>query len=236
MNSTNKITIIIPCYNEIKFLETVVKRVLKNKIRNKQIIIVDDFSVDGTKKLLKNKIETLVDKVIYHKKNMGKGACIRSAVKYIKGDIVIIQDADLEYNPLDHKKLIKIMTHNNADVVYGNRFSSKIKNSNLNLYITNRIANYLLTAITNFLTGLKISDMETGLKCFKKKAIQSIDLIENRFGFEPEVTIKLAKKKFKFKETGISYYPRTYKDGKKIRAKDGVVAIFCIIKYFFTSQ
>ena len=106
---------------------------------------------------------------------MGKGACIRSAVKYIKGDIVIIQDADLEYNPLDHKKLIKIMTHSNADVVYGNRFSSGTKNSNLNLYITNRIANYLLTAITNFLTGLKISDMETGLKCFKKKSIQSID-------------------------------------------------------------
>jgi glycosyltransferase involved in cell wall biosynthesis len=236
MNSTNKISIIIPCYNEIKFLETIVKRVLKNKIRNKQIIIVDDFSIDGTKELLKNKIEPLVDKVIYHKKNMGKGACIRSAVKYIKGDIVIIQDADLEYNPLDHKKLIKMMMHSNADVVYGNRFSSGTKNSNLNLYITNRIANYLLTAITNFLTGLKISDMETGLKCFKKKAIQSIDLIENRFGFEPEVTIKLAKKKFKFKETGISYYARTYKDGKKIRAKDGVVAIFCIIKYFFTSR
>ena len=236
MNSINQISIIIPCYNEIKFLETIVKRVLKNKIRNKQIIIVDDFSIDGTKELLKKKIEPLVDKVIYHKKNMGKGACIRSAVKYIKGDIVIIQDADLEYNPLDHTKLIKVMMHSNADVVYGNRFCNKLKNPNVNLYIANRIANYLLTAITNFLTGLKISDMETGLKCFKKKAIQSVDLIENRFGFEPEVTIKLAKKKFKFKETGISFHARTFKEGKKIRAKDGVVALFCIIKYFLTSR
>lgn len=235
MKSKNKISIIIPCYNEIKFLEKVVKRVKKNKIKNKQIIIVDDFSTDGTKKLLKNKVEKMVDKIIYHKKNMGKGACIQSAIKHIKGEIVIIQDADLEYKPSEHRKLIKIMKNNNADVVYGNRFHKGTKNSNLNLYIANRIANFILTTITNLLTGLKINDMETGLKCFKKNAIKSIHLTEKRFGFEPEVTIKLAKKNFVFKETGISYYARTYKDGKKIRAKDGFIALFCIIKYFLIS-
>jgi glycosyltransferase involved in cell wall biosynthesis len=232
MNSTNQITIIIPCYNEINFLEIITQRVLDTKIPNKQIIIVDDFSTDGTKELLKNKIEPLVDKIIYHEKNMGKGACIKSAIQFIEGDIVIIQDADLEYNPSDHEKLVKLMIDSDADVVYGTRFSKGTKNSNLNLYLTNRIANFLLTALTNLLTGLKITDMETGLKCFKRKAIQSINLIENRFGFEPEVTIKLAKKKFKFEETDITYYARTFKDGKKIRAKDGVIALFCIIKYF----
>jgi glycosyltransferase involved in cell wall biosynthesis len=232
MNSTNQITIIIPCYNEINFLEIITQRVLNTKIPNKQIIIVDDFSTDGTKELLKNKIEPLVDKIIYHEKNMGKGACIKSAIQFIEGDIVIIQDADLEYNPSDHEKLVKLMIDSDADVVYGTRFSKGTKNSNLNLYLTNRIANFLLTALTNLLTGLKITDMETGLKCFRRKAIQSINLIENRFGFEPEVTIKLAKKKFKFEETDITYYARTFKDGKKIRAKDGVIALFCIIKYF----
>ena len=232
MNSTNQITIIIPCYNEINFLEIITQRVLDTKIPNKQIIIVDDFSTDGTKELLKNKIEPLVDKIIYHEKNMGKGACIKSAIQFIEGDIVIIQDADLEYNPSDHEKLVKLMIDSDADVVYGTRFSKGTKNSNLNLYLTNRIANFLLTALTNLLTGLKITDMETGLKCFRRKAIQSINLIENRFGFEPEVTIKLAKKKFKFEETDITYYARTFKDGKKIRAKDGVIALFCIIKYF----
>jgi len=235
MNSTNQITVIIPCYNEINFLEIIIQRVLDTKIPNKQIIIVDDFSTDGSKELLKNKIEPLVNKVIYHEKNMGKGACIKSGIQFIEGDIVIIQDADLEYNPSDHEKLVNLMIDSNADVVYGSRFFKKTKNSNLNLYLTNRIANFMLTTLTNFLTGLKITDMETGLKCFKKKAIQSINLIENRFGFEPEVTIKLAKKRFKFKETDITYYARTFKEGKKIRAKDGVVALFCIIKYFLIS-
>tara|TARA_B110000091_G_C13784047_1_gene462487 strand:- start:17 stop:724 length:708 start_codon:yes stop_codon:yes gene_type:complete len=235
MNYTNLITIIIPCYNEINFLETVIQRVLDTKIQNKQVIIVDDFSTDGTRELLKSKIEPLVDKVIYHEKNMGKGACIKNALQFIVGDIVIIQDADLEYNPSDHPKLVKVMIDRNVDVVYGTRFSKGTKNSNLNLYLTNRIANFLLTVFTNFLTGLKISDMETGLKCFKKEAIQGINLIENRFGFEPEVTIKLAKKKFKFEEIDISYYARTFKEGKKIRAKDGVVALFCIIKYYLIS-
>ena len=235
MNSTNQITIIIPCYNEINFLEIITQRVLDTKIPNKQIIIVDDFSTDGSKELLKNKIEPLVNKVIYHEKNMGKGACIKSGIQFIEGDIVIIQDADLEYNPSDHEKLVNLMIDSNADVVYGSRFFKETKKSNLNLYLTNRIANFMLTRLTNLLTGLKITDMETGLKCFKKKAIQSINLIENRFGFEPEVTIKLAKKKFKFEETAITYYARTFKEGKKIRAKDGVVALFCIIKYFLIS-
>ena len=129
MKSINQVTIIIPCYNEIKFLEMITQKVLDNKIENKQVIIIDDFSTDGTRELLLNKIEPMVDKVIYHERNMGKGACIRSAIKFIKGDIVIIQDADLEYDPSDHKNLLKVMEENNADVVYGSRVSRKIKQS-----------------------------------------------------------------------------------------------------------
>ena len=222
-------TVIVPCYNEVKYIEKVIKNILNNSLKNKQIIIVDDFSTDGTKEILKSKIEPLVDKVIYHEKNMGKGACIKSAIKFINGNAAIIQDADLEYDPSDHKKLVDLMNSARSDVVYGSRFYEN--NTNLNLYITNRIANHLLTFLTNLLTGLKITDMETGLKCIKKEAIQSINLIEDRFGFEPEVTIKLAKKKFKFKEIGISYSARTYKEGKKIKTIDGFVALFCIIKY-----
>lgn len=229
----NQISIIIPCYNEINFLEKIVQRVLETNIQDKQIIIIDDFSSDGTRELIKNKIEPMVHKVVYHEKNKGKGACIKSAIEFIKGDIVIIQDADLEYNPSDHEKLINLMLNSKADVVYGNRFSKN--NPNLSLYPTNRFANFILTFLTNILVDLKISDMETGLKCFRKEVIKSINLIEDRFGFEPEITIKLAKKNFKFEETGIAYSPRTYKEGKKIRAKDGFVALFCIIKYFLFS-
>ena len=234
MKSINQVTIIIPCYNEIKFLEMITQKVLDNKIENKQVIIIDDFSTDGTRELLLNKIEPMVDKVIYHERNMGKGACIRSAIKFIKGDIVIIQDADLEYDPSDHKNLVKVMEENNADVVYGSRVSKENKN-NLNLYIANRVANFILTAITNFFTGLKITDMETGLKCFKKKAIENVSLCENGFGFEPEITIKLAKKKLKFEETGVKYNPRTISEGKKIRTYDGIIALLCILKYSLKS-
>ena len=167
-------------------------------------------------------------------KEIGAKACIKSAIEYIRGDIVIIHDADLEYDPSDHKNLVKVMLENNADVVYGSRVFKKNKN-NLNLYIANRIANLILTEITNFFTGLKLTDMETGLKCFKKKAIKSVKLTENGFGFEPEITIKLAKKKLKFEETGIKYNPRTIKEGKKIKAYDGIIALFCIIKYTLKS-
>ena len=234
MKSINQVTIIIPCYNEIKFLEIITQKVLNNKIENKQVIIIDDFSTDGTRELLLNKIEPMVDKVIYHERNMGKGACIRSAIKFIEGDIVIIQDADLEYDPSDHKNLVKVMEENNADVVYGSRVSKENKN-NLSLYIANRVANFILTAITNFFTGLKITDMETGLKCFKKKDIENVSLCENGFGFEPEITIKLAKKKLKFEETGIKYNPRTISEGKKIRTVDGIIALLCILKYSIKS-
>ena len=168
----------------------------------------------------------MVDKIIYHKKNMGKGACIQSAIKHIKGEIVIIQDADLEYKPSEHRKLIKIMKNNNADVVYGNRFHKGTKNSNLNLYIANRIANFILTTITNLLTGLKINDMETGLKCFKKNAIKSIHLTEKRFGFEPEVTIKLAKKILYLKKRVFHITREHIKMAKKLELKMGLLHYF----------
>ena len=226
------ISIIIPCYNEKNTIVRIIDKINKQKIR-KEIILVDDYSNDGTTEIIKKKIINKITKVIFHKKNLGKGASIRSAKKFIKGDIVIIQDADLEYDPNDYKKLIKPINDFKADIVYGSRFvGSEGKRT---LYFWNRVANYFLTTFSNICTNINLSDMETGFKCFKTSVIRSINLEENGFGFEPEVTAKLAKKKYKFYEVGISYQGRTYEEGKKIRAIDGVKAIFCIIKYnFFT--
>ena len=230
----NTITILIPCYNEIKTIEIIVSRILKTEIKEKEIIIVDDNSNDGTKEILKSKISPLVDKVIYHDRNLGKGACIRTGIKYVKNQIVIIQDADLEYDPNEYPKLIQPIVDFKADVVYGSRF--KGSEGKRVLYFWNRVANYILTVFSNICTNINLSDMETGFKCFKTDAIKSINIQENGFGFEPEVTAKLAKKKFKFFEVGVSYQGRTYEEGKKIRAIDGIKAVICIIKYnFFNS-
>ena len=229
-----KVTILIPCYNEAKTIEEVVSRVVNSDISDKEIIIIDDCSNDGTKEILKN-LSLKVDKIFYHKKNSGKGACIRTGLEHVTGEIVIIQDADLEYDPNDYKKLIKPINDFKADIVYGSRFvGSEGKRT---LYFWNRVANYFLTTFSNICTNINLSDMETGFKCFKTSAIKGINLVENGFGFEPEVTAKLAKKKYKFYEVGITYQGRTYEEGKKIRAIDGVKAIFCIIKYnFFTKS
>tara|TARA_B100000945_G_C20288320_1_gene552107 strand:- start:76 stop:768 length:693 start_codon:yes stop_codon:yes gene_type:complete len=224
-----KITILIPCFNELRTIEKVVEKVIKSEISDKEIIIIDDCSTDGTKEILKSKIESKVDKIIYCEKNLGKGACIKTGIKHVSGEIVIIQDADLEYDPIEYPKLIKPINDFKADVVYGSRF--KGSEGKRALYFWNRVANYFLTVFSNIFTNINLSDMETGFKCFKTSAIKSIDLKENGFGFEPEVTAKLAKKNFKFFEVGITYQGRTYEEGKKIRAIDGIKAIFCIIKY-----
>ena len=230
-----KITILIPCFNESKTIEEVVFKIKQNEITDKEIIIVDDFSNDGSKEILKEKLSSKVDKIIYHEKNLGKGACIKTGLKHVTGEVVIIQDADLEYDPNEYKKLIKPILEFNADIVYGSRFvGSEGKRT---LYFWNRVANYILTTFSNMCTNINLTDMETGFKCFRTSAIKSINLKENGFGFEPEVTAKLANKNFKFFEVGITYQGRTYEEGKKIRAIDGVKAIFCIIKYnFFTKN
>ena len=230
-----KITILIPCFNESKTIEEVVFKIKQNEITDKEIIIVDDFSNDGSKEILKEKLSSKVDKIIYHEKNLGKGACIKTGLKHVTGEVVIIQDADLEYDPNEYKKLIKPILEFKADIVYGSRFvGSEGKRT---LYFWNRVANYILTTFSNMCTNINLTDMETGFKCFRTSAIKSINLKENGFGFEPEVTAKLANKNFKFFEVGITYQGRTYEEGKKIRAVDGVKAIFCIIKYnFFTKN
>ena len=224
-----KLSIVIPCYNELKTIETIITAVKKLHYDNKEIILIDDFSNDGTRELIKKNIETKVDKVIYHNKNIGKGATIRSGIKAATGDIVVIQDADLEYDPEEILKLIEPILNGKADVVYGSRFVGATPHRVL--YFWHLIANKLLTTLSNMFTNITLTDMETCYKAFKREIIQSITIEENRFGFEPEITAKVAKMNCRIYEVGISYYGRTYEEGKKIGWKDAISALRCIIKY-----
>lgn len=224
-----KLSIIIPVYNEEKFIQDIIERVKNSntgKIK-KEIIIVDDCSSDNTRKILKKKINKKVDKIIYHEHNQGKGAALRTGIKEATGDVVIIQDADFEYDPNDYLKVVTPIFENKAEVVYGSRFLNK----KFKGYKKNIIANKFLTFLSNLFSHQKITDMETCYKAFKREVIQSITIEENRFGFEPEITAKIANKKIKIHEVEITYNPRTHEDGKKINYKDGLRAIYCIIKY-----
>lgn len=223
------LSVIVPCYNEKDHIEDLIRKVLAAPGDNKEIIVVDDCSNDGTRDILESKIKPLVSKIIYHEKNAGKGAALRTGFKAATGDVVIVQDADLEYDPNEYPIIVNPIFNDKADVVYGSRFA---KGSHYqNAYLKNILANRFLTFLSNIFTGLHITDMETCYKAFRREIIQSIELKEERFGFEPEVTAKVAKTKCRVKEVPISYYPRTVEQGKKIGYKDGLRAIYCIWKY-----
>lgn len=224
-----KITVIIPCYNEKATIVPLVEAVRAAPYQDKQIIIVDDCSTDGTLEILKRDVAPLVDEIVYQPTNRGKGAAIRTAIAQATGDVVIIQDADLEYDPNEYGHLVRPIAEGRADVVYGSRFMGS--SPHRILFFWHRVANGLLTLFSNMLTNLDLTDMETGYKAFRRGIIQGIRLEEDRFGFEPEVTAKLAKTECRIYEVGISYHGRTYEEGKKIGWKDGVRALYCIVKY-----
>jgi glycosyltransferase involved in cell wall biosynthesis len=224
-----KLSVVIPCYNELGTISQVVREVKASPVKNCEIIIVDDCSTDGTRNFLREKIEAEVDQVIYHKKNLGKGAALRTGFARATGDIIIVQDADLEYDPQEYPIMIKPIVDDKADVVFGSRFQSG--RAHRVVYYWHRVGNGFLTMLSNMLTNINLTDMETCYKAFRREIIQSIKIQENRFGFEPEITAKVAKMECRIYEVGISYYGRTYKEGKKIGWKDGFRAIWCIIKY-----
>ena len=228
-----KLSILIPCYNEAQTISEIIKKVLdsikKNNISNFEVIIVDDFSNDGTLKKLENIKDNNI-KIFYHDCNLGKGAAIKTGIKNISGDIIIIQDADLEYDPSDYNKLLLPFFETSADVVYGSRFLGGGKYVRIHFF-WHYLANKFLTFICNAFINLNLTDMETGYKVFSSKVIKSITILENSFAVEPEITIKLAKRGFKFYEVPITYNGRSYEEGKKIGLKDAFVALKAIIQY-----
>jgi len=224
-----KLSFVLPCYNEVDTIEHIIEAVKNCPYVNKEVIVVDDCSTDGTREKLQCQLENVVDKVIYHDHNQGKGAALRTGIKVISGDIVIIQDADLEYNPNEIPRVIQPILDGKADVVYGSRFAGG--RPHRVLYFWHMFGNKFLTTLSNIFTNLNLTDMETCYKAFRSEIIKSIEIEENRFGFEPEITAKIAKTKCRIYEVGISYSGRTYSEYKKANWKDGFSAIRCILKY-----
>ena len=225
-----KVSIIIPCFNEKNTINELVNRVKMQSGFEKEIILVDDCSTDGTREILNEKINEKVDKILFNNSNKGKGFSIRKGISVSSGNIILIQDADLEYDPEEYAKLLNPILKDTADVVYGSRFvGSQEKRV---LYFWHSAGNYFLTFLSNIFSNLNLSDMECCYKVFKSDILKKIDLKEDRFGFEPEVTAKIAKvKNIRIYEVGVKYFGRTYSEGKKITWKDGFSAIRCIIKY-----
>ena len=224
-----KISIIIPCFNEVDTIEKIVEKVKSQNQYEKEIIIIDDFSTDGTREVIKKKLNEKIDKLLLNSKNFGKGYSVRQGIEISTGDIILIQDADLEYDPSDYSKLIEPIKNGYADVVYGSRFVGS--DEKRVLFFWHSVGNFILTFLSNMFSNLNLTDMENCYKVFKSEIIKNIKLNENRFGFEPEITAKMAKKKCRIYEVGVKYYGRTYEQGKKIGWKDGFSAIRCIIKY-----
>ena len=231
-----KLSIVIPVYNEEATIFEIVEKIQRVNLDgiDKELIIVDDCSTDGTREKIKKYELSANIKVLYHDKNSGKGSALKSGFSMVTGDFVIIQDADLEYDPQDYPRLLKPLLEDTADVVYGSRFIDI--ELHRGLFAWHYIGNKLLTLFSNMMTNLNLSDMETCYKAFNVKILKQITFKENRFGFEPEFTAKIAKQKLRIVEVRISYHGRTYAEGKKINWKDGVAAIWCIVKYnLFTS-
>jgi glycosyltransferase involved in cell wall biosynthesis len=222
------LSIIMPVYNEVHTIEVAIEAVMESPFP-KQLLVIDDGSQDGTRDILEEMDHPEVE-VIFHEKNSGKGSAIRTGFSRAKGSVVLIQDADLEYDPNEYPVLLQPILSGKADVVYGSRFAGH--GAHRVLYFWHSIGNKFLTLISNTFTDLNLTDMETCYKAFSRKAIEGISIVENRFGFEPEITAKISKnKKLRIYEVPISYYGRTYEEGKKINWKDGVWALFCILKY-----
>ena len=229
-----KLSIIIPCFNEEATIKEILNKIKKQNQFQKEVIVIDDFSTDRTRWILENELKDEIDQLILNTNNYGKGYSIRKGIEKATGDIILIQDADLEYDPNDYGKLVNPIKNKVADVVYGSRFLGG--GETRVLYFWHTIGNKFLTLLSNMFSDLNLTDMEVGYKVFKADVLKDLRLEENRFGFEPEITAKIAKKNLRIYEVSISYFGRKYNEGKKITWKDGFSALRCIIKYNLFSR
>jgi glycosyltransferase involved in cell wall biosynthesis len=229
-----KLSVIIPCYNELSTIEKIVAAVRAAPVKELEIIVVDDYSTDGTRDLLRGPLAEKIDQVIFHEQNQGKGAALRTGFRHATGEIVVVQDADLEYDPQEFPILMDPILKGRADVVYGSRFAGS--GPHRVVYFWHMCGNKFLTLLSNMFTNINLTDMETCYKMFRREVLQNITIEEDRFGFEPEITAKVARAGCRIYEVGISYYGRTYAEGKKIGWRDGFRAIYAILKYNLLCQ